>query len=125
MDLLRGAGLTPLESLQAATRNAAIALGRQDLGTVEVGKLADAVIYASDPLDPAGTTLNVRKVIKGGVIHEADPLLNEFRRRYRETVRDLWLNRALRLLRLCIFLAVAAGIGIWTLRRLPQWRPRA
>lgn len=125
MDLLRGAALTPLESLQAATRNAAIALGRPDLGTIEVGKLADAVIYASDPLDPAGTTLNVRKVIKGGVIHEADPLLNEFRRRYRDTVRDLWVNRVLRLLRLCIFLAIVAGIGIWTLRRLPRWRPRA
>jgi len=125
MDLLRGAALTPLESLQAATRNAAIALGRQDLGTIEVGKLADAVIFASDPLDPAGTTLNVREVIKGGIIHESDALLNEFRRRYRENVRDLWVNRALRLLRLCIFLAIVAGIGIWALRRLPQRRRRA
>jgi hypothetical protein len=124
MALLRDAALSPLESLQAATRNAAIALARSDLGTIEVGKLADAVIYNSDPLDPDGTTMNIRQVIKGGTIYESDLLLDEFRTRYHDTVRELWINRALRLLRLCLFLAVVAGVGYWTRRRLLQWRPK-
>jgi len=97
--------------LQAATRNAAIALGRNDLGTVEIGKLADAVIYGSDPVDPSGTTLNIRMVVKGGVIHESSLLLNELRREYRETVRDLWIDRVLRLLRLFRILKLTAYVA--------------
>ena len=115
MELFREAGLTPIASLQAATRNAAIALGRQDLGTIEVGKLADAVIYASDPLDPVGTTLSVLEVIKGGVVHASAPLLDDFQIRYRDAVRLLWLKRVLWLMGA---LAVAAVVGIWTFRRL-------
>ena len=32
---MRRAGLTPLDVLVAATRNAALAMGRQDIGTLE------------------------------------------------------------------------------------------
>ena len=124
MALLRDAALSPLESLQAATRNAAIALARSDLGTIEVGKLADAVIYNSDPLDPDGTTMNIRQVIKGGTIYESNLLLDEFRTRHHDTVRELWINSVLRLLRLCLFLAVVAGVGYWARRRLLPWRPK-
>jgi imidazolonepropionase-like amidohydrolase len=51
------------------TRNAAIAVGRgEDLGTLEVGKLADIVILGSDPLADEGALLDVDVVIKGGKI---------------------------------------------------------
>ena len=124
MKLFREAGLTPMESLQTATRNAAIALGRNDLGTVEPGKLADAVIYTSDPLDPAGSSLNVQSVVKQGVIHATDPLLATFREAYRDKMRKLWRKRALRLLGLIAVLTVAGLAGFWAYRRLSRRRER-
>jgi imidazolonepropionase-like amidohydrolase len=49
------------------TRNAAIAVGKgQELGTLEVGKLADIVILGSDPLADEGALLDVDVVVKGG-----------------------------------------------------------
>jgi imidazolonepropionase-like amidohydrolase len=59
-------GMTPLEAIQAATLNASRALGRNDVGVIEVGRFGDFVAVAGDP------TANVRlletpaAVIKGG-----------------------------------------------------------
>jgi adenine deaminase len=119
---LRNASLTPLESLQAATRNAAIALGRSDLGTIENGKFADAVVFTSGPLDPSDTTFDIREVIKGGIVYESDVLLNEFRLNYRDSVRDVWENRVLWFIALCIALVIVFGIATWGLRGRLQWR---
>jgi hypothetical protein len=50
LELLVTAGLPPLDALRAATLHAATALRRgRDLGTIEVGKLADIVVVRSDP----------------------------------------------------------------------------
>jgi imidazolonepropionase-like amidohydrolase len=65
--LLFEAGLTPLEALQTATRNPAQFLGRdKDLGTVEVGKVADLVLLEADPLDDITNTRKVAAVVLGG-----------------------------------------------------------
>ncbi len=49
------------------TRNAAIAVGKgRELGTLEVGKLADVVILGSDPLADEAALLDVDVVVKGG-----------------------------------------------------------
>jgi imidazolonepropionase-like amidohydrolase len=52
VELLAGrARLSPLAALQAATLNAAAALGLEhDVGTIEVGKLADLLLLDADPL---------------------------------------------------------------------------
>lgn len=50
--LLQEAGLSPFQSLAAATRDAAACLGKgTEFGTVTVGKRADLVLLASNPLE--------------------------------------------------------------------------
>ena len=62
-------GMTPLEAIQAATRNAAQALGREgDVGAIAVGRFADIVAVDADPLANVRTLENVRAVIKGGEV---------------------------------------------------------
>jgi len=64
------AGLSPLEALQAATLNPAIAFGRtNDLGSVEKGKLADLVLLDANPLDKIENTQRVDSVIAGGRLY--------------------------------------------------------
>jgi imidazolonepropionase-like amidohydrolase len=69
---LVGAGMTPMQALQAATGRAAECLGEEaDLGTVEPGKLADLVVVAGDPLADIGLLRDTNKiglVLKGGEI---------------------------------------------------------
>ncbi|MWD31086.1 amidohydrolase family protein, partial [Aquicoccus sp. SCR17] len=51
MELLRETGFHPLEIIRSATLNGAEALGASDkIGTVDVGKMADFVILAENPL---------------------------------------------------------------------------
>ncbi len=69
--LMVQAGFTPLEALQAATRNAAKYLGRLDSsGTVEKGKLADLVLLDANPLADIGNTKQIRAVMTGGRLVE-------------------------------------------------------
>ena len=66
--LARLAGLSPMESLQVVTRNAARLLGVDDeLGTVEVGKAADLLVLDADPLADAEHLTRVAAVFKRGV----------------------------------------------------------
>jgi imidazolonepropionase-like amidohydrolase len=71
--LLVSAGLTPLDAIRSATSVAAEMLGRSDLGAVEVGRLADLLVVAGNPLEDIQSTRNVRMVVKGGrVVHEQE-----------------------------------------------------
>jgi imidazolonepropionase-like amidohydrolase len=71
--LRSGACQTPMEVIRSATYHAADALGRLDeLGTLEIGKLADLVALDADPLTDIGAYRNVAAVVKGGrVLHRA------------------------------------------------------
>jgi imidazolonepropionase-like amidohydrolase len=65
--LMVRAGLTPMEALQAATRNAARFLGREkELGTVQNGKLADLVLLDADPLEDIHNTAKISAVVANG-----------------------------------------------------------
>jgi imidazolonepropionase-like amidohydrolase len=69
MDAMQSAGLTPMQVLVAATRNAALAMGRPDLGTVERGKAADLVVLGADPTADASAFRKLVAVVRAGVLH--------------------------------------------------------
>jgi len=61
-------GMTPLQAIQAATINAAEALGRQDVGVVEAGRVADLVAIKGDPLADVRLLEAPAVVIQGGAV---------------------------------------------------------
>jgi imidazolonepropionase-like amidohydrolase len=70
------AGLTPFEALQTATTNTARLLNADgDIGTIQVGKLADLVIVEGDPLADIKAARRVRTVIKNGEVYDLSDLV--------------------------------------------------
>ncbi|HAT41565.1 MAG TPA: amidohydrolase [Rheinheimera sp.] len=97
LELLREAGFNPLEVIQAATLNGAQALGmEQQIGSLVVGKKADMVIVAENPLanfkvlygtgfyhldeqNKPTRSKGVRYTIKDGIVFDAQQLLADVR----------------------------------------------
>ena len=68
-------GWTPLQALQAATINPARTLGlSKDLGSIEVGKLADLVVLDANPLENIRNSDKVAEVMLGGRLYDAATL---------------------------------------------------
>ncbi|NOT49978.1 MAG: amidohydrolase family protein [Chitinophagaceae bacterium] len=98
MELLREAGFHPLEVIRSATLYGAQALGMEkEIGSVEVGKLADFVIVDANPLENLqllyGTGAifmndenevirkgGVKYTIKDGIIYDAKKLLADVKK---------------------------------------------
>jgi len=70
-------GWSPIDALRAATIMAATSLGYQkDVGSLEVGKLADLVVLDADPTVDIRNTEKINRVMLGGRLY--DPLtMNE------------------------------------------------
>jgi imidazolonepropionase-like amidohydrolase len=78
LELLAEAGIPPLEVLRIATRNAAEVLGLSDeLGTLQPGLRADAVLVAGDPSSNVSAVREVVVVFQGGVPLRPADLLAE------------------------------------------------
>lgn len=98
LELLREAGFHPLEVIRSATLYGAQALGMEkEIGSVEIGKLADFVIVDQNPLENLqvlyGTGAikltadnrvqrvgGVKYTIKDGIIYDAKKLLADVKR---------------------------------------------
>ena len=68
------AGMTPFQALRTATVNSAQALGL-NVGTVEVGRLADLAIVEGNPLVDIAATYRVTQVIANGRLWTRSALL--------------------------------------------------
>jgi imidazolonepropionase-like amidohydrolase len=68
MELMVQAGLTPMQVIQSASKNAAEFLGvTKDFGTLEKGKYADLIVLDRNPLDDIRNTRSIHSVYVGGV----------------------------------------------------------
>jgi len=76
LQLLNEAGLSPLRTLQTATLNPAIFLGREDsMGTINENNIADLVLLNNNPLDNIQNTRSINTVIYNGKICDIGKML--------------------------------------------------
>ncbi|KQS02167.1 Xaa-Pro dipeptidase [Sphingomonas sp. Leaf357] len=64
-------GMTPMQAIRAATVGAADLIGRDDIGTIAVGKAADIIAVASSPLDDVRALEHIDFVMHKGVVARA------------------------------------------------------
>jgi len=68
-------GMSPVEALKAGTITSAQSLGMgKDIGSIEVGKLADLVILSDDPSADIANSDNIEQVMIGGRLYDAKTL---------------------------------------------------
>jgi imidazolonepropionase-like amidohydrolase len=66
-------GMSPLQTIQAATIHAADLMGwSANAGAIEPGKWADIIAVEGDPTTDVTTLERVKFVMKGGVVYKND-----------------------------------------------------
>ena len=76
--LMKEAGLTPMQILQCTTTNAAKFFGGDTgahIGKIDKGNFADLVILNSNPVDDIAHASDIESVIKNGVLYSAKDVL--------------------------------------------------
>ena len=69
-------GMSPQRAISAATRVNARILGRRDdLGTIEVGKIADIIVVKDNPLFNIMALADVEVVVKDGKVYKGGPAM--------------------------------------------------
>ncbi len=77
LELLVGAGLSPIEALAAATSIPARTFGLSDRGRIAPGMRADLLMVDGDPTRAIAATRRIAAIWKGGVAVERKPALPE------------------------------------------------
>ncbi|MAN58670.1 MAG: amidohydrolase [Flavobacteriaceae bacterium] len=90
--MLAQGGMSNLEALRAATLNAAQYIGAgNDIGSLEVGKLADLLVLSENPLDDIENTQHIEMVMSNGRLYDANTL-NEIGNHPNERAPFWWEN---------------------------------
>lgn len=94
LGLLQEAGFAPAELLSLVTEGAARELEiERRYGAVRTGYVADLLILEGDPTADVGNLQHLWRVVKGGVIHDPDQLLEPFRVRAARLEQEAWKER--------------------------------
>jgi imidazolonepropionase-like amidohydrolase len=76
--LMKQAGLTPMQILQCTTANAAKTFGGETgpkIGSLKAGNYADLVILKSNPVDDIKNASDIDSVMKNGVVYRGEAIL--------------------------------------------------
>jgi imidazolonepropionase-like amidohydrolase len=80
--MMASGGMKPHQALRAATIDSADAIGfAKDIGSLEVGKLADLLVLDADPLRDLKNTARIAEVMKNGRLYDAATLNETYPRR--------------------------------------------
>ena len=72
---MHSGGMTNYEVLREATLHGEEAIGyAQDLGSIEVGKLADLIVLVENPLEDIRNTNTISMVMKNGRLYDGNTL---------------------------------------------------
>jgi imidazolonepropionase-like amidohydrolase len=90
MWMLAQGGMKPMDVLHAATINGAAYLGLdKEIGSLEVGKLADLVVMNDNPLDDIRNTEKIKYVMVNGRLYDTDSM-NEIGNREKPRLHFYW-----------------------------------
>ncbi len=88
--MMASGGMKAHDALRMATLHSADAIGlAEDIGSLEVGKLADLIVLDANPLDDLKNTTSIGFVMKNGRLYEA-ATLNEVWPRQRPLPEQWW-----------------------------------
>jgi Tol biopolymer transport system component/predicted amidohydrolase len=88
--MMASGGMKPHAALKSATIDSADAIGfAKDLGSLEVGKLADLIVLDANPLDDLKNTAKIAEVMKNGRLYDA-ATLNETYPRQKALAPQWW-----------------------------------
>jgi hypothetical protein len=77
MRLFERAGIPTSTVLRMATRDAALALGQEDLGVIRKRAIADLLVCKSDPSQSFDALSSIRAVVHDGALYASEHLWNE------------------------------------------------
>lgn len=93
LSLLVGAGMSPMQALQAATSDAADFLGRPDLGRLRPGCAADMVFVHGGPTTRIPPMPGVAALLRAGVPYRPADLLAEAEKGVFDVEGDPWMDQ--------------------------------
>jgi imidazolonepropionase-like amidohydrolase len=74
LEAMAEAGLPPAAVLTSASAIAARAMGRDDIGTLERGKIADIVVLSRNPLEDIANVRSIVQVVRAGTVWDREAL---------------------------------------------------
>jgi imidazolonepropionase-like amidohydrolase len=73
--MMAAGGLSPMSVLRAATLDGASSIGlSKDIGSLDVGKMADLLVLDANPLDDIKNSSKIAQVMKNGRLYDAATL---------------------------------------------------
>jgi Tol biopolymer transport system component/imidazolonepropionase-like amidohydrolase len=90
MWMLAQGGMSPMEAIRSATMDGAAYLGMdKEIGSIEVGKLADMIILNDNPLDDIRNSEKIKYVMINGRLYDTDSM-NEIGNREKPRLHFWW-----------------------------------